>query len=280
MRPSGGLKAESTAELERGAASLPEQQSYDDGRTLGDYSGKGSSRGAADRQLGTAAAGDPVRLRGTGGATKDSDVDILVVIEDETVSPRQESVRIRRELADISMPMDILVVSERRLAELVHAPGLIYREALRHGMVVYESPSRRSVPGVPSEWLTHAQSDLNLARLGRGRDDILPAQICFHAQQAAEKALKAVLLAATLGFPLSHDIQELLTIANQGGLAVPSEVAEAVVLTPFAVEARYPGYAEEITLVEVDAAIRTAEVVVGWATTMVTGVDVETSAED
>jgi HEPN domain-containing protein len=116
--------------------------------------------------------------------------------------------------------------------------------------------------------------------LGRGRDDILPAQICFHAQQAAEKALKAVLLAGTLGFPLSHDIQELLTIANQGGLAVPSEVAEAVVLTPFAVEARYPGYAEEITLVEVDAAIRTAEVVVGWATTMVTGVDVETSAED
>ena len=74
-----------------------------------------------------------------GETTKDSDVDILVVIEDETVSPRQESVRIRRELADISMPMDILVVSERRLAELVHAPGLIYREALRHGMVVYES---------------------------------------------------------------------------------------------------------------------------------------------
>ena len=141
-------------------------------------------------------------------------------------------------------------------------------------------PSRRSVPGVPGEWLTHAQSDLNLARLGRGRDDILPAQICFHAQQAAEKALKAVLLAATLGFPLSHDIQELLTIANQGGLAVPSEVAEAVVLTPFAVEARYPGYAEEITLVEVDAAIRTAEVVVGWATTMITSIGAETSAED
>ena len=74
-----------------------------------------------------------------GATTKDSDVDILVVIADETVSQRQESVRIRRALADISMPMDILVVSERRLAELAHAPGLIYREALRHGMVVYES---------------------------------------------------------------------------------------------------------------------------------------------
>ena len=74
-----------------------------------------------------------------GETTKDSDVDILVVIADETVSPRQESVRIRRGLADISMPMDILVVSERRLAELAHAPGLIYREALRHGKVVYDA---------------------------------------------------------------------------------------------------------------------------------------------
>ena len=141
-------------------------------------------------------------------------------------------------------------------------------------------PSRRSVPGVPSEWLTHAQSDLNLARLGHGRADILPAQVCFHAQQAAEKALKAVLLAATLGFPLSHDIQELLKIANQGGLAVPLEVAEAVALTPFAVEARYPGYVEEITMVEVDAAIRTAEEVVDWAATAVASIGAETSTED
>ena len=141
-------------------------------------------------------------------------------------------------------------------------------------------PSRRSVPGVPGEWLIHAQSDLNLARLGRGRVGILPAQVCFHAQQAAEKALKAVLLAATLCFPLSHDIQELLKIANQGGLAVPPEVAEAVALTHFAVEARYPGYAEEITMVEVEAAIRTAEVVVDWAATAVASVGADTSAED
>ncbi len=60
---------------------------------------------------------------------------------------------------------------------------------------------------------------------------------------------------------------------------MPPEVADAVALTPFAVEARYPGYAEEITLVEVDAAIRTAEVVVGWANMMVTEVSAENSAD-
>jgi len=69
-----------------------------------------------------------------------SDLDILVVTGDEIDSPRKESVRIRRALRGIVMPMDILVVPESRLVELGDQPGLIYREALRHGKVIYEDP--------------------------------------------------------------------------------------------------------------------------------------------
>jgi len=69
-----------------------------------------------------------------------SDLDILVVTGDKVQSPRKESVRIRRALRGISMPMDILVISEEQLREVADEPGLIYREALRHGKVVYESP--------------------------------------------------------------------------------------------------------------------------------------------
>ena len=36
----------------------------------------------------------------------------------------------------------------------------------------------------PSEWLRHARSDIRLARLAL-KEEILPEQICFHAQQAA-----------------------------------------------------------------------------------------------
>lgn len=68
-----------------------------------------------------------------------SDVDFLVVTSKEVPSPRQESVRIRRALRGLSMPMDILVISERRLRQLEDQPGLIYREALRHGKVLYEA---------------------------------------------------------------------------------------------------------------------------------------------
>jgi len=74
-----------------------------------------------------------------GGMNSNSDLDILVVTGDDVVNARKESVRIRRALRGISMPMDILVVPEARLKELADVPGLIYREALDQGEVVYES---------------------------------------------------------------------------------------------------------------------------------------------
>jgi uncharacterized protein len=69
-----------------------------------------------------------------------SDVDFLVVAGKEVDNPRQESVWIRRALRGIGMPMDILVVPEGKWAELKDEPGLIYKEALKNGKVIYESP--------------------------------------------------------------------------------------------------------------------------------------------
>jgi uncharacterized protein len=72
-----------------------------------------------------------------------SDVDILVVTRGEIESSRKESVRIRRALRGITMPMDILVIPEKRLQALADQPGLIYREAVRHGRVVYDATNDR-----------------------------------------------------------------------------------------------------------------------------------------
>lgn len=124
--------------------------------------------------------------------------------------------------------------------------------------------------GSPPDWLAHATSDLNLARLAKDREDILPEQVCFHAQQATEKALKAVLLDHKIEFPPIHDIEELLELAKQGGLQVPPDVSEAGSLTPYAVEIRYPGYEESIDPTDVDEAILLAERVMAWATAMIT----------
>jgi len=73
-----------------------------------------------------------------GNMNLNSDLDILVVTGDDIENPRKESVRIRRALKGIVMSMDILVVPESKLEELTNMPGLIYREAMRDGEVVYE----------------------------------------------------------------------------------------------------------------------------------------------
>jgi len=128
------------------------------------------------------------------------------------------------------------------------------------------SPPRDWGPlGAPGEWLRHARSDLALARLGQQSGDILAGQICFHAQQAAEKALKAALLAEAIPFPLTHDLEILLQLARENRLELTAEFDDLAQLTPYAVAVRYPGYAHAVSIAEVEEAIRLAEQAVAWA---------------
>ena len=126
-------------------------------------------------------------------------------------------------------------------------------------------PPKHDPSGLPENWLAHAESDLNLARVAQDRKEILPEQACFHAQQAAEKSLKAVLLFKRIEFPLTHDIEELVELVMQSGLVFPQEINEASLLTPYAAETRYPGHLEEVTPSDVNEAIRLAEAVLRWA---------------
>jgi len=69
--------------------------------------------------------------------------------------------------------------------------------------------------------------------------DIGDAIIGFHAQQAVEKALKAVLSSAGIIFRRTHDIAELLDLLADSGLSAPPEAETLDELNPYAVEARY-----------------------------------------
>jgi len=126
------------------------------------------------------------------------------------------------------------------------------------------------VPGSPEEWMSHAESDLRLARLAAGDKTIRREQVCFHAQQAAEKAIKAVLLSRGIDFPLTHDIEELLEIAEASLVKLPEAVREAGLLTPYAVETRYPGHWAEIADTDLREALRVAELALAWARETIT----------
>ena len=59
----------------------------------------------------------------------------------------------------------------------------------------------RLPPDDPREWLNRARSSLAKAREGAAFPEIYLEDLCFDAQQAAEKAIKALLLHLGVGFP-------------------------------------------------------------------------------
>ena len=118
-------------------------------------------------------------------------------------------------------------------------------------------------PGEPDDWLRHAWSDLELARVERN-SKILLEDLCFHAQQVAEKALKAVLILRSVAFPKTHNIRTLIDLLPEG-LDLPEEAREAAILTVYAVQTRYPGNLEPVTEEEYREALRIAEAVLRWA---------------
>lgn len=134
------------------------------------------------------------------------------------------------------------------------------------------SPNKEHISsGSPGNWLTHAKSDLKLAKIVREKEDveILDEQICFHAQQAAEKALKAVLLFHEISFPFIHDLATMIRLLKDNNISVPEELMDVITLTPYAIETRYPGYSGKITTKDVDDAIDIAKVAITWAESII-----------
>ncbi len=90
-------------------------------------------------------------------------------------------------------------------------------------------------------WLEKAQGDLLAAevvlRAAMSSYDI----VSFHAQQAAEKSLKAVLIRHQVVFGKTHDIGQLLSLVEPVAPDLGARASGAEALTPYAVGFRYPG---------------------------------------
>lgn len=122
----------------------------------------------------------------------------------------------------------------------------------------------RPVPGSAADWLARAKGDLAIAHAPLP-EGAFYEDLCFHAQQAAEKALKAVYQYRGWAFRYTHDLDELITGLVENGISVPKEVADSDALTGFAWEARYPGLSEPVTYEEYAESLHQAETVVDWA---------------
>ena len=101
-------------------------------------------------------------------------------------------------------------------------------------------PPEEAAREMAGEWLAKADADL------RACDELLSTSAlseiaAFHAQQAAEKALKAFLVWTQVEFPKTHDIKRLLALCRSVDADLAESLGDAAQLTPFGVEYRYPG---------------------------------------
>jgi HEPN domain-containing protein len=121
--------------------------------------------------------------------------------------------------------------------------------------------------------MTKTRGDLIRAWCEKGRRDFITAQnslldtkeifpdiICFHAQQAAEKYLKAYLVFLQHEFPKTHALEDLVLLASSEDPACRDLFTIASELSPYAVEVRYPD-SPSPSLEDAHEAVRAADAI-------------------
>jgi len=114
------------------------------------------------------------------------------------------------------------------------------------------------------QWLAKARNDL-LNADNNLRSEVVPYDtVCFHCQQAAEKLLKAYLVARGVQPPLTHDVLWLLEEILPHCADAETLREGLAILMPYAVGVRYPDAAFMPTREDAYEARRAAEDTLGW----------------
>ncbi len=107
----------------------------------------------------------------------------------------------------------------------------------------------------PRAWAEKAGEDFTLAQSALRRKKPLITGACFHAQQCAEKYIKALLVSKGSDFPKTHDLLMLNSLCSEIGIFLEIDPMLLNNLNDYAVRTRYPG--EEPTLSDAKEAMET-----------------------
>ncbi|MDO8213542.1 HEPN domain-containing protein [Conexibacter sp. CPCC 206217] len=116
--------------------------------------------------------------------------------------------------------------------------------------------------------LDRADDDITLVRRVVADAEIADAIVGFHAQQAVEKALKAVLAAREIQYAKTHALGYLIGLVEAHAIEAPAAVLNAGELSPWAVDFRYetddePALNRQATLALIDEIRAWARAAVG-----------------
>ena len=112
------------------------------------------------------------------------------------------------------------------------------------------------------EWIKRAKSSLELAQ-AKKTQLIFYEDLCFQSQQAAEKALKGLLIFFGIEPEFTHNIGLLLNELAKI-IVIPKNVENAINVTKYAIQTRYPGQYDEITKDEYEKSVETAKDCLDW----------------
>jgi HEPN domain-containing protein len=114
-----------------------------------------------------------------------------------------------------------------------------------------------------AQLLDHAADDVAAANALLEVAGVSDAIVGFHAQQAVEKAIKAVLTSRGIDYPFTHDLELLAALADHAGTPLPVDLDDVPRLTPYAASLRYGEFA--VGIVDRPTALRWAQSAVAWA---------------
>ena len=153
--------------------------------------------------------------RARGDAGRDSDIDLLVVVDDDAPA---EKVTLRagaEARSGYRGSADVIPVREERFRRMCGIPGTLPRAAVLDGITVYEKAAIMAEPD-PADvrssvlgWLRVARSDIQVARLCLETDEPERGIAAYHCRQAAEKLPKGYLVLAGIDFGKTHDLDGL-----------------------------------------------------------------------
>ncbi|MDE2745544.1 MAG: HEPN domain-containing protein [Chloroflexota bacterium] len=208
---------------------------------------------------------DPLQIvlfgsRARGDYHDDSDVDLLVVF-DQCEDRYKSSSAISAALRKLGTPTDVVVTTPTLFLKRACLVGALERKALIDGRILYVRGGGDPVIEEALHEIQLALEDLGTAERMSTSEIEPPRHSCFHAQQAAEKALKAALELEHNDYPRFHNVNDLRA---QLPPSWPVHALDADLdwLSKSAVSARYPEVRELPTSADAVKAVADARLVV------------------
>ena len=208
---------------------------------------------------------DPLQIvlfgsRARGDQHEASDVDLLVVF-DQCEDRYRSSSAISAALRELGTPTDVIVTTPALFLKRAGLVGAVERKALIDGRVLYVRGGGDPVIEEALHLLQLALGDLRGAEYLLASSSQEPRLACFHAQQAAEKALKAALELEHNDYPRIHELEGLLP---QLPITWPAHDLKLSLerLSALAIDARFPEISALPTRAEADIAVADARLIV------------------